>query len=31
MFWKLFWAGLACALLAFAAVPWLRRWMHGVK
>jgi POT family proton-dependent oligopeptide transporter len=31
LFWKLFWAGLACALLAFAAVPWLRRWMHGVK
>lgn len=31
LFWKLFWAGLACAVLAFAAVPWLRRWMHGVK
>jgi len=31
LFWKLTWAGLACAALAFLAVPILKRGMHGVK
>jgi POT family proton-dependent oligopeptide transporter len=31
LFWKLTWAGLFCAVVAFALVPLLRKGMHGVK
>jgi len=31
LFWLLMWIGLGCALLAFLAVPLLRRMMHGVR
>lgn len=31
LFWLLTWAGLGCAVLAFLAVPVLKRGMHGVK
>ena len=31
LFWQLTWAGLACAVIAFLAVPALKRGMHGVK
>ncbi|TCV94947.1 POT family proton-dependent oligopeptide transporter [Luteibacter rhizovicinus] len=31
LFWLLMWIGLGCAAVAFAAAPWLRRWMHRVE
>ena len=31
LFWQLTWAGLACAVIAFLAVPALKRGMHGGK
>jgi POT family proton-dependent oligopeptide transporter len=31
LFWLMMWIGIGCAVLAFLAAPWLRKWMHGVR